>query len=516
MQRRQDSRREPSLDPSTLQPPPDQAPAHRRRPPPPAAAPRRWSWLLAAALVLATAAGYHWREPLAAWLMPPPPQVRLMQAAEAAFAAGRLSSPDGQGARELFSAVLALDPDQAQAREGLRRVADTALAQGQAALAEDDRERARARLLLAQELGAPPAKVEPLLADLRRRDSVEDEQERLLGQARAAVRAGRLDGEADSALAAYQRMLALQPDNPVALAGRREVLSALLDQAADALSRGELDRAASLIERVGRVDSGHLRLPAARAMLTEALEQALAAAAALREDGDLAQAEDPLRRYLAVRPADAAATAALEEIAGDWARRALQAHAEGDAQAALQALAEARRIAPQSGPVRAAERALAERTGTTSVRDQAEAGRLLAQAEALERAGRLFEPPGGNAWESVQRAAALAPGELTVGRARAVLAGRARDCLAAVAAPADLPHASRCLQVLIEFDPADARLPALRRALAERWLGLAEERLGAGELPSVERALQAAAEADPKHPRLAALRRRLAEAAQVR
>ena len=68
------------------------------------------------------------RQPIADRLWPDTRAQQLRDAAALALRQGRLSAPDGSGARALYQAALALDPDRDDARAGLQRVASAALA----------------------------------------------------------------------------------------------------------------------------------------------------------------------------------------------------------------------------------------------------------------------------------------------------------------------------------------------------------------------------------------------------
>ena len=73
------------------------------------------------------------RGPIADRLWPVANAEALRQQAEAALQQGRLSAEDGSGARELFEAAVAIDPDRAELRSGLSRVAQAALQQARSA-----------------------------------------------------------------------------------------------------------------------------------------------------------------------------------------------------------------------------------------------------------------------------------------------------------------------------------------------------------------------------------------------
>src|SRR4249919_3418262 len=71
-----------------------------------------WQWIIAIALCFAVLL-LGLRQPLADWLWPQTRAERLSMQAERALAQGRLTAADGSGARELYAAALALDPDRA-------------------------------------------------------------------------------------------------------------------------------------------------------------------------------------------------------------------------------------------------------------------------------------------------------------------------------------------------------------------------------------------------------------------
>ncbi len=474
---------------------------------------RAWRWVVPLVLAVLLLL-YLFRVPLADYVLPESAQSRLLASAERALAADTLTRADGQGARELYAAVLALNPDHEAARAGLARVAARALETAQAALAADDRGTARDRLVLARELGVGQALLAPLEDELRRRDSVEDELDRLLADARAAEAAGRLDGGADSALAHYRRMLDREPGNPVALAGRRSVLDRLLEQAESALMAGDPASAAAGIDRVAAIDPRHAGLPSARVAMSEWMRAALVEVRGEIEADALDAADERLTDLRRVRPDDAEVVAGVERLAVAWIARGHRHLADGAPEAARLSLLRAQALVERAPGLVELQRALAEQgasasAGADPVAAAERVAAALRAAEAAMAAGRWLPPAADNAWQHLREADRLAPGDLAVGRARLAVARQARQCLARLSTPADLEPAEPCLAVLAEFDPADPDLPGIRFNLAERWIGIADERIGAGEPAAAARALDAAERVDPGHPDLPAMRRRL-------
>lgn len=526
------SRREPGFGPPPSEPSDTaefRADYRPRRPPAPAPRPR-WPWLLAAGLLVGAAIGlYLFRESLADRLLPEPRRTQLLDDAAAALAAGRLSSPDGRGARELYTAVLALDPDQREAREGLARVARAALAQARQRLDAGDREGARGMLALARTLAAPAAELAPVENELRRLDAEESELARLLAAADNARRAGRLDGGVDSAIALYRQALAAEPASAIARAGLQAVLADLVGQAHALLDAGDEPGAAALAARVEEVDAAHLELPALKARLGErsevqgqTLSQHLADADAFRREGRLDAARDAYRAILAVVPDDARARQGLEQLAAAYAQQAARAAADLDFEAAEAHLSEARVLAPGHPAIHDAEsrllqaRARAAQVEEAPLASSPEVERLLAEAARAVAARRFADPPGDSAWDILRNARALAPNDERVYRAIEALVPAARRCVEDEMAANRLSQAGVCLDAIMAMNPAEASLGELRRRLVARWIGLAEERLGAGELAQAERALRVAQGLDPNHAGLPALAARIEQARLAR
>lgn len=148
-----------------------------------------------------------------------------LQEARDALEANRLTTPAGSNALELFEGVLSRDPDNARARDGLRRIVRRYLALSENAVAEDAPDRSAVFLMRATEVAAAHdvnGEIAESLAAARRATS-----ERLMEQGESARAAGDLD-------AARERW---------SLAGRLRPGS---DEVAAALEALEADEAADL------------------------------------------------------------------------------------------------------------------------------------------------------------------------------------------------------------------------------------------------------------------------------
>ena len=476
---------------------------------------RRWPWLLGAALaalVLLVAV----RKPLADYLWPQTRAQALRAQAEQALARGHLTAADGSGARELYEAALAMDPDRDEARVGLARVAEAALAQARAALARDRFADAHAALRLARALSVPRDEAQKLETALRTREAARAGIPDLLARADAAREAGRLTGEATAALPLYRCVLALQPDDTRALEGREDALADLLQQARAQLRSGDLAAATAAIASAAEYDPGHVDLPDTRARLNEELDDVRRNAAADLRAGQLERAEERYR-LLATAGQQADADEGLRRVAAAWAHRAQVAAGDYRFSEADAALARGQALAPELDAVAQAahriERARQAHARSGSRLPPAERGRrverLLAEAAEAETRGQLLDPPGDSAFDKLRAARAIAPDDPGVRKATARLLPAARDCFERGLRDNDLGLARACLDARVVLESDVGKLAGARRRLAERWLAIGDERLGAGEVAGARAALEAARGLDPATPGLDAFDGRL-------
>lgn len=482
---------------------------------------RRWRWWLLAGAALLVALVFLFRGVLADRVMPPTRAQALVAQAGGALAAGRLTAADGTGARELYEAAIAIDPDRLEARTGLADVAQAALGQARVALAQDRFEEAHRALRLARELSVPRDEADEVARALRDREAAHAGIDDLLAHAESAHAAGRLDGDPAAALPLYARVLALQPRHAEALRGREDAIGALLDAAREALRGGDVAAAANAVAIARRYDAGHVDLPDTQARLTEELDALRRRAEEDLSRSRLDRAVAAWRALLSHDPDDAAARAGLERAAEAYATRARRFAADfrfADADAALR---EATALAPANEQVRTAvahvERSRLARRGSTVAMDGAErrqrVGMLLEQAAAAEQRGDLLTPPGDSAFDKLRAAQSLAPADARVRRAVARLLPSARTCFENGLLANDLGRARDCLEVREALGEEVAALGQARRRLAQRWLAIGDERLAAGQLQQARAALESARGVDPATPGIEAFAERVRTAA---
>ncbi len=468
---------------------------------------RRYGPWLAALLAVAALTTLLFRDRIADALWPEARADALRQQAEAALAAGRLTAADGSGARELYEAGMAIDPDRPEMRTGLARVALAAVKRAGRAVDEGRFADAHRDLALARSLSAPRAPTDAVAERLRAREAAVAGIDGLLARADRARLDGRLDGAEDAALPLYRRILELEPKHLRALEGREDALSDWLRGAHDDLRRGDVTAAAAKIATAAEYDHGHVELPEAQSALTLAAERARRRAESDLRAGRLERAAEGFRHWRASGSDVAAADQALARVARAHTQRARAAAADFRFDAAKRELAAAQALAGETAELRTLRReferkARANPTKTPTAAELRRARRLLQQAEAAEKRGDWLTPPGDSAYDKLRAARALAPDEPAVARAMRRLVPKARACFEQELRDNRLQRARVCLDANAALGGDARALAQDRRALAQRWLAVGDERIGRGELEGAQAALDAARGLDAKTPGL--------------
>ena len=455
-------------------------------------------------------------------LWPQDQVLALLEHAQDALDAGRLSAADGSGARELYTAAIAMDPDRSEAREGLAQVALAAVAQARDAVARNRFDEARRLLALAGELDAPRAEIAPVAEELRKREASRLGIDTLLKNAAAARAAGRLDGAPDSALPLYAKVLALQPERTDAIEGREDALADLLQHARGLLDAGKLDEAATLIAAARGYDAGHVDLPETEAAFTRSRDALQARADAALRRGKLVDAERDYRQLAVLPDAPASAKQGLHAVALAQVRIGERMSADFRFAEADAALDRAQAIDPATPGLREARAHLARarvaqrelRPAPVSANRHREVQRLLAAAAEAEARGDLLTPPGDSAYDRLRVARSLAPDDKAVIAASKRLLPAAWQCQRTQLQANSLARSRSCLDAAAALGADRGEVNRARRALALRWIDVGEERLRGGSVESAAQAVEEARRLDASTPGIAELQERVRVAAR--
>lgn len=446
----------------------------------------------------------------------------LLARADKALAAGDLTGgPDS--ARDLYVAARALDPDNERALTGLQAVGNAELAKAQAALRARDYAGARVALEEARSLlggGSDVAAVDQALAQAVLHSA---NTEVLIGQARAALANGRIDGAAGAA-ALFAKVLAGDPQNAVARHGMSQIGNLLAGRIQAQLAQSDREAARHTLADLASLLPRYAQLPDLRAAVAQADR-----AAAAQRDQALAQGEADLRAgrisgagqdnalaqfqaALAADPGNARAKAGLGQVA---AALILQANAALDAGHRRQAgalLDQAAKLAPQSADLAAARSRLhtgagggaatAPGSAPLTPAQSAKVARLVVQAQAAARKGEIMLPPGASAYDLYRTALGIDGDNAKAQAGLRALPGITRQHFQRALQNGDLERAHDMLATLDQLDPGNPAAPSLRHALGSAWLDRADHDAMLGRTAAARAALEDARRLVPQDPRL--------------
>jgi tetratricopeptide (TPR) repeat protein len=246
-----------------------------------------------------------------------------------AFRAGRIVGQGDDTALSHFKAALAIDPDNADARAGLGKVAQALTVQASAAI--DAGDTGQATQLLDQAAALAPKSAD--LAAARARLNSTPAQG-------AASPAGDPNSQADDSV---------QPSAPVVLSPQQSATVARLVQRAQvAAARGDImlppgNSAYDLYRNALVIDGSNAvalqGLQALPVQVEKQFNQALS-------NGNLGQASDMLENLAELAPGEASQSALSDRLAGAWLDQAEQQLSSGDRTGAAQSLDRARKLSP--------------------------------------------------------------------------------------------------------------------------------------------------------------------------
>lgn len=456
-----------------------------------------------------------------------------LDAANRALGDHRLDDDEiGLGARSLFQAILAEDPDTQVARDGLKQVARAYRDRAQESARRGDWVAASEDIRHVEMLALPVHDWADLKSLYEEHQQTESQLFELLRLADEAMRQGRVESSADGdgALAYYAEVLQRDNENAVALAGQRRALQIVVERVDQAIAGQQWNAADADLAMITRADPSHPELTRLQSALADARE-----AVKLETDALLDAAELALRRRR-LDPDDPLSAAALfgsilkdqptNTVALDGIKRvgrllieladAEAANFQFDAADAL--VRTARRLQPVPEQLEAFEASLLRRRtamrSRTEQRHVADAKAMIASAYVAMENEHWLEPPGASAFDLIRVVLSSDPEQGDAKRALQDM-GKKLRALLTKSLDANRPMGAWIYWTTLEAigQPVET-LQDLRLRLTSSMLGYVAEQLGQGNLRNAERALEHAIELDPNHRDLPSLRARLETAQQ--
>lgn len=488
-------------------------------------APRRvWPWVAAVLLVALVGAGYLFRSQLSA-LLPESDLAALLTRADAAVVANRLIEGEGN-ARDLYRAVLQIDPDNAQARDGIQRIGAVLIQRADEARAGGNLDIARNFANEAEELLQGGPAIAELKARLQEADAAKTRLDELIPKAEAAFAAGNYAGTPDSAYELYQQVMSVDAANAIAPNGIAKILDVLGVRADAELKAGDLTAAAMTVQSITMISPNFAQLADLKARLSEgqgnaldALSRDLERAARLFADGAVAPPSEPnalsLYQSVLVRdPLNVPAKQGLSRIGNALLAQARAKIADKELDAADKLVRRAEALAPAASELRTTKlelrearerRDIANNPRPVGPAEQQRMAETLSRARDYARNGDLFGEPGQNAIDAYNNVLRIDPNNAEARAGLAALPARAKELFEQAMTGNRLNAAYEYFDALRELASNDADIGPMRERLVRAFVDKAKAMNAAGKSDEARRAAAKARELAPNSPATAEL-----------
>jgi serine/threonine protein kinase len=452
----------------------------------------------------------------------------MLVKAQQSFDEGKYYGGPGT-AEDWYKSVLKEDPDNTQAREGLKRVGQALLRDGQAALLNGDLKHAKELAAPAKELYGG-VEVENLELKIRDTENRQTKYGELLDKAQNALAAGQLSGAPESAATYFQRVLDLDPSNAIARKGINDVLAALAAQARSGVLARRNDEASARIADIERISPTYPGLAELKALVSDTknkdaqdLEAKLTQAEVYSRKGQLihppgANALELYKQVIAKDPQNAKAKAGLATAARaliGQANASLSAH---DLEAATRALNQAEAAGASNAEVsilrvqvreEQEKRDIATKVVVPDAEQQAKIDKFLADADTALAAGDLIDPPFANAYDLYRAAMGLDRNNARAKAGIAAIVPKAKE-LFEKALASGAPNTARShLDALLQVAPSDAAAAGFKQRLGHVYVQQAEKLIADNQKVAAAQALNKARELAPGDPSIAEVEAKL-------
>jgi protein TonB len=175
----------------------------------------------------------------------------LLEQAEIAFAAGRIIEPEFDNALNYYLSLLATEPDNADAAQGVDRVVTYLQNQAEGAIFQSDWDSARAYATVIMNVRPNDTRGRELRARADRLEQIEALTARALDQ---FSRGNLVTPKDNNATASYRAILELDPANTLAQQGLHSIVQRLIANAQSATFAGAQDKAQKFVAEARAID----------------------------------------------------------------------------------------------------------------------------------------------------------------------------------------------------------------------------------------------------------------------
>lgn len=409
---------------------------------------------------------------------------QLLTTADRQLEAEQFFQPRGDNAYQTYQQVLAIEPGDPEAAQGMRRIAGGVEQEAHAALSLGNFD--QSLVLIDKGLSVDPEdqSLRSLKEEIRGQISAENNRQQkaqTLAQAKARFEAGRwIEPPGDNALEAYQEVLNDDPGNRQAATGISEIIKRLEEQARATLRVGDYQQALAQIGEALKAFPEQREFVALRSdilAMQEQRDQQRGIASLLTQaedqisDDNYLKAEgggalDTYQEIIRLDPSSDKAKRGLQAIAAHFLAQGREAYSLGKTEKALAAVSNGLSAVPEDTALLGLQSEIRQRQAQDTERERRLAD-LLALAETQMSASHLMAPEGDNAYGTYQQVLKLEPGNEVARNGIEEIASRIPANAREKYQSGSLEESLALVNQGLQANPRNARLMALDEQIQE-------------------------------------------------
>gem|GEM_PF-545181 len=401
----------------------------------------------------------------------------LLEKAGGLIASGHYFDDSGEGALGTYRQILAIEPDNSAATNGVNNVVNHYLQLADQFIDKKDFARADANLKIVNSIDP---EFPGLKETLDRYSGNFDTEKKLkqieivIGLASKALEQGRIHEPRDkNALFYYETVLKLDPENVTAKLGLFEIADRLTDQAQTALNKNDIKNAEKLVSLAESINPGKSTIKTLRQQIdkTRELNQVLARAESAYTQNRYTtpikdSAYELYKQVLTIAPSNLHAQKRLNEIADFYVNKTRRSTRSGNLTSANTNLNILKEFFPSNADISSLKADIGKKL--KQIDKTRELNQVLAKADSAYTQNRYTTPIKDSAYELYKQVLTIAPSNLHAQKRLNEIADFYVNKTRRSTRSGNLTSANTNLNILKEFFPSNADISSLKADIGKK------------------------------------------------